>query len=291
MVRQGRGGRNAEEIAAAYKGVDFIGDHDLTPNLGEGVEALRPSVAAVFQEANPDIEKIAAGLAVNALWLAASGIAEGEMVVAQKPDRTYQYGIVAGGYECHAGTDLPHRRRVDWKGSFSRDDMSPALASAAKSLTTVIQLTPHAVELATLTHLTEPAEPAAQTISSEVQDQLAFQVEKQLEDFLVRNWASTSLGHEYDIYEEDGELKGQQYPSDPGRWTSWRSGRTADGSSSLSSSGAEPATPSSARSSATWASSRTSCSNPAKALKASSSRRKTTCGSAVLSPWPETSAS
>ena len=36
------------------------------------------------------------------------------------------------------------------------------------------------------------------------------------EDFLVKNWKSTSLGKEYDIYSEDGELVGQQYPSDTG---------------------------------------------------------------------------
>ncbi|GAC1377842.1 MAG: hypothetical protein NVSMB43_19390 [Pseudarthrobacter sp.] len=55
-----------------------------------------------------------------------------------------------------------------------------------------------------------------QAISSEVQEQLAFQMEKQLEEFLVHNWASTSLGREFDIYTEDGQPGGQQYPSDTG---------------------------------------------------------------------------
>jgi restriction system protein len=32
----------------------------------------------------------------------------------------------------------------------------------------------------------------------------------------VKNWKSTRLGKKYDIYEEDGELIGQQYPSDTG---------------------------------------------------------------------------
>ena len=41
-------------------------------------------------------------------------------------------------------------------------------------------------------------------------------MEKHLEDFLVENWASTDLGTTYDIYEEDGELVGQQYPTDTG---------------------------------------------------------------------------
>jgi restriction system protein len=37
-----------------------------------------------------------------------------------------------------------------------------------------------------------------------------------LEDFLVQNWASTELDKNYNIYEEDGEIVGQQCPSDTG---------------------------------------------------------------------------
>lgn len=137
-------------------------------------------------------------------------------MLAPKPDRTYQYGVVMGGYEYHPGTELPHRRRVDWKGSLSRDDMSPTLASSAGSLMTVFQLTAHTAELATLTQLADPVQPMAQVISSQVEDQMAFQMEKQLEDFLVHNWGSTSLGREDDIYKEDGQPAGQQFPTDTG---------------------------------------------------------------------------
>jgi restriction system protein len=41
-------------------------------------------------------------------------------------------------------------------------------------------------------------------------------MEKHLEDFLVKNWAQTDLGRDYDIFAEDGELVGQQYPTDTG---------------------------------------------------------------------------
>ena len=41
-------------------------------------------------------------------------------------------------------------------------------------------------------------------------------MEKHLEDFLVANWSSTELGQTHDIYEVDGEIVGQQYPSDTG---------------------------------------------------------------------------
>lgn len=217
VVRQGAGGRNAEEmIEAGYLGVDFIGDYDIRPHLGHGAQVFRGAMNSVFLAMYPDKSRIAAGLAMGNLWAACEGISEGDMVLAPKPGRTYQYGIVAGGYEYHPGTELPHRRRVDWKGSLNRDAMSPVLASSAGSLMTVFQLSAHVAELAALTQLADQAQPIAQAISSQVEDQLAFQMEKQLEDFLVHNWRSTILGREYDIYEEDTQLVGQQYPTDTG---------------------------------------------------------------------------
>ena len=49
-----------------------------------------------------------------------------------------------------------------------------------------------------------------------VENASEFALEKHLEDFLVKNWKSTSLGKKYDIYELDGEIVGQQFPSDTG---------------------------------------------------------------------------
>ena len=43
-----------------------------------------------------------------------------------------------------------------------------------------------------------------------------FYMEKQLEDFLIHNWANTELGKKYDLIIEDGELKSQQYRTEIG---------------------------------------------------------------------------
>jgi len=45
---------------------------------------------------------------------------------------------------------------------------------------------------------------------------LSLHWKKHLEDFLVKNWNQTSLAENYDIYEEDEELVGQQYLTDTG---------------------------------------------------------------------------
>ncbi|WP_422758969.1 endonuclease NucS domain-containing protein [Paenarthrobacter sp. C1] len=217
VVRQGKGGSNAQEmIESGYLGVDFIGDYDIRPYLGSGSEAFRRALNGVYQELYPGTTKIGAGLAMGRLWTACEGIQEGDVVLAPKPDRTYQFGVVASGYEYHPGSPLPHRRRVDWKGSFGRDEMSPGLASSAGTQQTVLELAAHSAELAQLTRVTDSVPVMEAVIASEVEEQLAFQMEKQLEDFLVSNWRSTVLGRDYDIYEEDGQLAGQQYLTDTG---------------------------------------------------------------------------
>jgi len=43
-----------------------------------------------------------------------------------------------------------------------------------------------------------------------------FGLEKHLEDFLIENWDKINLGKQYNILEEDGDLIGQQYPTDIG---------------------------------------------------------------------------
>ena len=50
-----------------------------------------------------------------------------------------------------------------------------------------------------------------------MEESTAFAREKQLEDFIVKNWASIDLFEEYDIYEEKGKRVGQQYATDTGR--------------------------------------------------------------------------
>lgn len=51
---------------------------------------------------------------------------------------------------------------------------------------------------------------------SSVVSQGVFYLEKQLEDFIIDNWENTSLGKDYELIVEDGELKSQQYRTDIG---------------------------------------------------------------------------
>ena len=79
---------------------------------------------------------------------------------------------------------------------------------------TVSNITKYSEEIETLINGNIP--PVIVTTDDTVEDPSTFALEKHLEEFLIQNWQHTELGEKYDIYEIDGELVGQQFPSDTG---------------------------------------------------------------------------
>ena len=55
-----------------------------------------------------------------------------------------------------------------------------------------------------------------QSSDETIEDPSVFALEKHLEEFLIANWNSCELSQNYDLFEEDGEIIGQQYPTDTG---------------------------------------------------------------------------
>jgi len=92
--------------------------------------------------------------------------------------------------------------------------MSDALKSSTGSIGTVSNITSYKDEIERFLQGTQ--KPVIVTTDETVEDVATFALEKHLEDFLMGNWKQTDLGRNYDIYEEDGELVGRQYPTDTG---------------------------------------------------------------------------
>lgn len=87
--------------------------------------------------------------------------------------------------------------------------MSEPLQRSTNSTGTCCDITSYSDELERLIGQKPPRGP-------DVEDPSVFALEKHLEDFLVANWQNTALGKDYEIYSVDGELVGQQFPSDTG---------------------------------------------------------------------------
>lgn len=198
-----------------FIGAGWFGGVDLSNNLPSAKEAFDAIYKPLYLETYPDKGKISAGLACGALYMIAVGLQKGDIVLSPNGTGEYMVGEIVGDYYFAKDEHLPHRREVRWfPQGILRSSMSEALQNSAGSVGTVSNLTKYANELEGLLH----GETAPLVMSAEgiIEDTIAFALEKHLEDFLVANWDQTDLGKKYDIFEEDGEKIGQQYPSDTG---------------------------------------------------------------------------
>ena len=212
-------GQKSAYAEEAYKGnfiaAGFIKDRDLTHHLPDNWRDFNKEFIPLFLEQNPEKTKIGAGLACGMLWTISKEIQIGDVVLCPDGKGNYYAGEVTGGYEYQKGENLPHRRTVRWfSKTIARDIMSQPLKNSAGSVGTVSNITKYADEVETLLSGSRPASIIA--TDETIEDPSIFALEKHLEDFLVQNWHHTELGKHYDIYEEDGEMTGQQYPSDTG---------------------------------------------------------------------------
>lgn len=202
-------------FAGNFIGADYEIPQDLKSELPDDWRAFNKKFIPVFLAGHPDKTKIGAGLACGFLWTVSKGIRKGDIVLC--PDGTGQYhvGDVNGDYYYAPGEVLPHRRPVSWReNTVSRAEMSDPLKKSTGSIGAVSDISSYAEEIETL--IGPDSKPKLISTDETVEDPSAFALEKHLEDFLVQNWAQTDLGKDYDIYEEDGEKVGQQYPTDTG---------------------------------------------------------------------------
>jgi len=205
-----------ECFGGGFIGADFGIHQDLSRKLPTEWREFNREFIPIYQARNPGKTKIGAGLACAALWTIAKGVNVGDIVLCPDGAGNYRVGEVTGDYYYVAGGALPHRRKVRWlERKIPRGSMSDALQNSSGSAGTVSNLSGHVSELERLIGEV-PTGPVVVSTDPTVEDAAAFAMEKHLEDFLVENWESTELGREYDIWTEDGELKGQQYLTDTG---------------------------------------------------------------------------
>lgn len=202
-------------IAENFIGADYEIAQDLNGDLPEDWRAFNRKFIPIFLAGHPDKTKIGAGLACGFLWTVSKGIRKGDIVLCPDSKGQYYVGDVNGDYYYAPGEVLPHRRPVSWRDNMiARAEMSDALKKSTGSIGAVADISGYADEIEAL--IGPGIAPKLISTDETVEDPAAFALEKHLEDFMVQNWKQTDLGRDYDIFEEDGEKVGQQYPTDTG---------------------------------------------------------------------------
>jgi len=212
----GKGSLYADQCKKdGFIGADFGIEQDLTGKLPEEWREFNKQFIPIYLQKYPNKKKVAAGLACGALWRISKGIKRGDTILSPDGEGSYYVGEVCSDYYYVPGPILPHRRKVSWHPNLiSREDMSDSLRHSTGSIGTVSDVTRHGDELKKLLEGKLPA----QLISNDesIEDAAVFGLEKHLEEFLISNWGQLDLAKKYQIYEEDGEMVGQQYETDTG---------------------------------------------------------------------------
>ncbi len=207
-----------ECFEGGFVGTNFDLHEDLTGSLPETWRPFNAAFVPVYLKVHPNKSKVAAGLACGAIWTVSKMLRPGDLILSPDGTGRYRVGEIEGEYWYAKGETLPHRRIVRWHEVYiNRAAMSEALRNSTGAIGTVSNINTHAAEIEALIGGL-PAAAVAPIMTSEglVEDPIAFGMEKHLEDFLVSNWSQTELGRDYDIYTDEGEIVGQQYPTDTG---------------------------------------------------------------------------
>jgi len=208
----------ADCFAGGFVGADFGIREDLSTQLPDEWREFNRKYIPVFLSEPPDKTKIGAGLSCGALWTVSKGMKKGDCVLCPDGAGSYRIGEVTGDYYYAVGQILPHRRRVNWfEKLIERSSMSEALRNSTGSIGTVSNISSYREEIESLIgKAPATAGPVIFASNPEIEDPVAFAMEKHLEAFLVANWNQTILSKDFSIYEEDGEPVGQQYATDAG---------------------------------------------------------------------------
>jgi len=202
-------------LKGSFIGADFDVNQDLTNELPIYWRDFNKKFRPIWLKDHPDRSKVAAGLACGMLWTISKGVSKGDIVLCPDGLGNYFVGDVVSDYLYYPNEILQHRRDVKWYStSIERTSMSKALQNSTGSIGTVSEISQYANEIEMLLGSSRPQ--VLTTTDSTIEDPLVFALEKHLEEFLVQNWKNSELGKHYDIYEEEGELVGQQYQSDTG---------------------------------------------------------------------------
>ena len=211
----GRKSKYVEQcFAESFIGADYGISQDLSSQLPDDWRMFNKNMIPVYLKLNPDKSKVAAGLACGMLHTVCKGMKIGDVVLCPDGKGSYHVGEISSDYIYVPDSVLPHRRNVTWYASvINRDAMSDGLRNSAGSIGTVSNLTKHGEELE---RLLSGQKVVIQSSDETIEDPSVFALEKHLEEFLIANWNSCELSQNYDLFEEDGEVIGQQYPTDTG---------------------------------------------------------------------------
>lgn len=153
-----------------YIGANFGINIDLSDSLYDNWRDFNAKFIPVWMEGSPGKTKVAAGVTCGFLWTIIKGLQVGDVVLSPSGEGYYYVGTITSEYYYAPDTDLPHRRKVEWKDNvIPRKSMSSELQHSTGSIGTCCDITKYAKEIEQLLNEAASAEPISQ-VSVDQQD-------------------------------------------------------------------------------------------------------------------------
>lgn len=198
-----QGKDSAQALAEGWIGTGWMAGIDLSNELPETHALFRKKFKPIILESGEVATPIAAGLACGMTFTVAAFMKPGDLVLSGKPNGDYQIGKITGDYYYAEGQPQPHRRAVDWfPYSIKKSYLSPQLRKSF-SIGTVQWFDYSDAEKqkafeGELHRLASGIFPDNST--QEIFDEeIRFQAEVELEDFLEKHWKKTSFAIDFDF--------------------------------------------------------------------------------------------
>lgn len=198
-----------------FIGVDYALGMDLSPYLSGSRDYFETNLKLILKEKNPDGSKVSHGLICSFLRTIVKDLEIGDFFITPDGSGKYHLGQITGPYFFQPDGILPHRRSVKWfDQSIHRSDMSSTLSNSIGTPGTCCDVSSYNSELYQMFNNKNESLISGSELTS--QNSNSFELEKHLEDFICSNWKNIEEFNNYDIYQENGEIIGRQYPVDTG---------------------------------------------------------------------------
>lgn len=148
-----------------YVGANFGVDVDLSDSLFENWRDFNAKFIPVWMDNSPGKSKVAAGVTCGFVWTIIKGLQIGDVILSPSGEGYYYVGTIASDYYYMPNTELPHRRKVDWKDKvIPRKSMSKDLQHSTGSIGTCCDITKYADEIEQLMDETTHSQPDGQVL-------------------------------------------------------------------------------------------------------------------------------
>jgi restriction system protein len=193
-----------------FIGIDFGVKKDLL-----NIKDILNIVKNILEKIRPEQTVGGRGKSANTFVRFIETIQNGDLVFIDNGNQGYDIFEIVGNYYYKENNLLPHRRNVSYVRTIDKNKFPERIINSFGNVNTLTGI--NAIDEENMINAVLSGKTTGDKIFKEIiqdEERQSFIIEKDLERFIVGNWNSIKDLSGYKVYEEDGEIVGQQYDTE-----------------------------------------------------------------------------